>query len=107
MFTFDRRNVTGVDLDVDGSKMTLEAEEGDKWRIAKPGPYRGDADFLYVDTVTAASYGIGPGPRSWREVAGEVERLRAAYAQAGFSFPLQNWISPRPWLGGTGRYSAI
>ena len=25
-----------------------------------------------------------PGPRSWREVAGEVERLRGAYAQAGY-----------------------
>jgi len=45
---------------------------------------RGDADFLAVETVTAASYGIDAGPRSWREVAGEVERLRAAYAQAGY-----------------------
>src|SRR5678816_1024658 len=27
---------------------------------------------------------IDAGPRSWREVAGEVERLRAAYAQAGY-----------------------
>ena len=34
--------------------------------------------------MTAAAYGIEPGARSWREVAGEVERLRAAYAQAGY-----------------------
>ncbi len=45
---------------------------------------RGDADFLCVESVTAHAYGIDPGPRSWREVAGEVERLRAAYAQAGY-----------------------
>ena len=45
---------------------------------------RGDADFLFVDTVTAAGYAIEPGARSWREVAGEVERLRAAYALAGY-----------------------
>jgi acyl-coenzyme A synthetase/AMP-(fatty) acid ligase len=45
---------------------------------------RGDADFLCVEGVTAAAYAIDPGPRSWREVAGEVERLRVAYAQAGY-----------------------
>ena len=45
---------------------------------------RGDAEFLCVEAVTAAVYGIDAGPRSWREVAGEVERLRAAYAQAGY-----------------------
>ncbi|MEO5845565.1 MAG: AMP-binding protein [Caldimonas sp.] len=45
---------------------------------------RGDAELLCVEPVTAAAYGIDAGPRSWREVAGEVERLRAAYAQAGY-----------------------
>ena len=45
---------------------------------------RGDAEFLCVEPATAAAYGIEPGPRSWREVAGEVERLRAVYAQAGY-----------------------
>ena len=57
LFTFDRRNVTGVDLDVDGSKMTLEAEEGDKWRITKPGPYRGDADLItgMLDRLASAT----------------------------------------------------
>jgi acyl-CoA synthetase (AMP-forming)/AMP-acid ligase II len=45
---------------------------------------RGDAEFLCVEAVTAASYGIDAGPRSWREVASEVERLRASYAQAGY-----------------------
>jgi acyl-CoA synthetase (AMP-forming)/AMP-acid ligase II len=45
---------------------------------------RGDADFLCVEAVTAQTYGIEAGARSWREVAGEVERLRTAYAHAGY-----------------------
>ena len=45
---------------------------------------RRDADMLCVEGVTAATYGIDAGARSWREVAGEVERLRIAYAQAGY-----------------------
>ncbi len=45
---------------------------------------RGDAAFLDVEAVTAEAYGIEPGARTWREVATEVERLRAAYASAGY-----------------------
>jgi acyl-CoA synthetase (AMP-forming)/AMP-acid ligase II len=45
---------------------------------------RGDAAFLYVEAVTAEAYGIEAGPRTWREVAREVERLRKAYAAAGY-----------------------
>jgi acyl-CoA synthetase (AMP-forming)/AMP-acid ligase II len=45
---------------------------------------RGDADFLVVDTMTAGSYAIDRGARSWREVGGEIERLRGLYAQAGY-----------------------
>lgn len=52
--------------------------------FAKVAARRGDADFLCVEAVTAATYGIEAGARSWREVAGEVERLRAAYARAGY-----------------------
>jgi hypothetical protein len=64
LFTFDRRNVTAVDLDVDGSKMTLEAEEGGKWRIAKPGPYRGDADLIteMLDKLASATVKEFVGP---------------------------------------------
>jgi acyl-CoA synthetase (AMP-forming)/AMP-acid ligase II len=42
------------------------------------------ADFLFVDAVTARAYGIAPGAIAWGEAAREVERLRAAYAQAGY-----------------------
>ena len=45
---------------------------------------RGDAALLHVEAVTAAAYGIEAGPRTWREVAREVERLRKAYALAGY-----------------------
>ena len=45
---------------------------------------RGDAAFLHVEAVTAEAYGIEAGPRTWREVAREVERLRKAYALAGY-----------------------
>jgi hypothetical protein len=37
--------------------MTLEAEEGGKWRIAKPGPFRGDADLIteMLDKLASAT----------------------------------------------------
>ncbi|MEO7058064.1 MAG: AMP-binding protein [Caldimonas sp.] len=52
--------------------------------FTKVAASRGDAEFLRVESVTAAAYGIDAGPRSWREVAVEVERLRLAYVQAGY-----------------------
>ena len=42
------------------------------------------ADFLFTESVTAAAYGIGAGVIPWGEAAAEVERLRAAYARAGY-----------------------
>ena len=41
-------------------------------------------EFLYVDAVTAQVYGISPTPVTWGAAAAEVERLRGAYAQAGY-----------------------
>jgi Domain of unknown function (DUF4340) len=57
LFAFDRRNVSAIDLDLDGSKMTLEAEDGGKWRIAKPGPFRGDAELVteMLDKLASAT----------------------------------------------------
>ena len=49
-----------------------------------PRPRAATPPFIHVEPVTAAAYGIEPGPRTWREVAGEVERLRTAYASAGY-----------------------
>jgi acyl-CoA synthetase (AMP-forming)/AMP-acid ligase II len=42
------------------------------------------SDFLFTDAVTADAYGIPAGTISWAEAAREVERLRAAYAGAGY-----------------------
>lgn len=42
------------------------------------------AEFLFTESITAATYGIAPGAISWGEAAAEVERLRLAYASAGY-----------------------
>ena len=42
------------------------------------------AQFLFVDAVTAHAYGIPQAHVSWSEAAAEVDRLRAAYASAGY-----------------------
>jgi acyl-CoA synthetase (AMP-forming)/AMP-acid ligase II len=52
--------------------------------FARSAAKRGDAEWLIVEEVTAASYRIEAGPRSWGEVAGEVERLRGLYQKAGY-----------------------
>ena len=57
LLAFDRKNVTAVDLDLgEGSRMTLEAEDGGKWKVARPGPYRADGDLVVdmLDKVGAA-----------------------------------------------------
>jgi acyl-CoA synthetase (AMP-forming)/AMP-acid ligase II len=42
------------------------------------------AEFLFTESVTARAYGIAAGAIRWGEAAAEVERLRVAYAQAGY-----------------------
>ena len=42
------------------------------------------ADFLFTEPVTAAAYDIAPGALAWGAAATEVERLRRAYAAAGY-----------------------
>jgi hypothetical protein len=57
LLAFDRKSVTAVDLDLgEGSRMTLEAEDGGKWKVARPGPYRADGDLVVdmLDKVGAA-----------------------------------------------------
>lgn len=41
-------------------------------------------EFLFTESVTAEAYGIAPGPILWGAAAAEVDRLRAAYAKAGY-----------------------
>lgn len=42
------------------------------------------AEFLFTESVTAAAYGIAPGAIRWGDAAEQIERLRVAYAQAGY-----------------------
>src|SRR5690242_859021 len=41
-------------------------------------------EFLFLDAVTAQVYGIPCEPVTWGAAAAEVERLRQAYAEAGY-----------------------
>ena len=56
VLAFERKNVTGFDLDTAGQRMSVEAQEGGKWRIAKPGPYPGDGDLVvdFLDKLESA-----------------------------------------------------
>jgi acyl-CoA synthetase (AMP-forming)/AMP-acid ligase II len=42
------------------------------------------SEFLFIDAVTAGAYGIAAARVTWAEAAGEVMRLRMAYAAAGY-----------------------
>lgn len=53
-------------------------------RFCKSAKHWADSDFIHVESVTASTYKIPEGPISWGQAAQEVERLRAAYAQAGY-----------------------
>jgi hypothetical protein len=46
VMTFDRRNLTGLDLEVGGDQIGLVADEPGKWRIVKPRPLRADAEMV-------------------------------------------------------------
>lgn len=43
---FDRKRVSGLDLDIEGERISLEAQAEGRWRIARPGPYKADADLV-------------------------------------------------------------
>ena len=56
VLAFDRKSVTGFDLDVGGETISVEAQDGGKWRIAKPSVYTGDADVVseFLDKLETA-----------------------------------------------------
>lgn len=53
-------------------------------RFVATAAERPEADGLWVESVTAAAYGIAKGGIRWCDGAEEVERLRQVYAQAGY-----------------------
>jgi hypothetical protein len=46
IIAFDRKNVTAMDLEVDGYRFSVAAAEPGKWRIVKPSVYGADADMV-------------------------------------------------------------
>jgi len=56
VITFDRRGVTGIDLDVGGDQMAVSADEPGKWRIVKPRAIRADSDMIaeFLDKLEGA-----------------------------------------------------
>ena len=53
---FDRRNVTGIDLDVNGDQIGVVADEPGKWRIVKPRAIRADPEMIteFLDKLEGA-----------------------------------------------------
>ena len=56
VLAFDRKNVSGVDLEVDGQQMSITADEPGKWRIVKPRELRADTDLVseFLDKLEGA-----------------------------------------------------
>src|SRR5581483_7235133 len=56
VLSFDRKNVSGVDLEVDGQQMSITADEPGKWRIVKPRELRADTDLVseFLDKLEGA-----------------------------------------------------
>jgi len=43
---FDKKNVTAIDVDVEGNRFSVAADEPGKWRIVSPSVYRADGDMV-------------------------------------------------------------
>ena len=56
VIAFDRRNVSGIDLDVDGDQIGVVADKPGKWRIVKPRALRADTDLIseFLDKLEGA-----------------------------------------------------
>ena len=56
VIAFDRRNVTGIDLDVEGDQIGLVPDDAGKWRMVKPRALRADADIVaeFLDKLEGA-----------------------------------------------------
>ena len=56
VIAFDKKNVSGLDLEVGGDRISLLAEEPRKWQIVKPNAYRADGDLVadFLDKLESA-----------------------------------------------------
>jgi len=56
LVAFDRKSVSQIDLEFDGDRISVAVDDSGAWRIAKPGPYRADAELIadFLDKLNAA-----------------------------------------------------
>lgn len=56
VLAFDRKSVSGFDLEIAGDAISVEAQDGGKWRITRPAPYAGDGDVVaeFLDKLETA-----------------------------------------------------
>jgi hypothetical protein len=56
VMAFDKKNVTGLDLEVGGDQISLVASEPRKWQMVKPRAYRADGDLVtdFLDKLQSA-----------------------------------------------------
>ena len=56
VIAFDRKSLSGLDLDVNGEQISLAADEPGKWRIVKPRAIRADSDMVseFLDKLEGA-----------------------------------------------------
>jgi hypothetical protein len=67
---FDRKNVTAMDLEVGGDRVSLVSEEPGRWRIVKPAAYRADGELVgaFLERLESAKVKefVDEAPRSLR-----------------------------------------
>jgi hypothetical protein len=56
VIAFDKKSVSGLDLEVGGDRIALVADEPRKWQIVKPSAYRADGDIVsdFLDKLESA-----------------------------------------------------
>jgi hypothetical protein len=56
VIAFDKKNVTGLDLEVGGDRISLVADAPRRWQIVKPHTYRADGDLVsdFLDKLDSA-----------------------------------------------------
>jgi uncharacterized protein DUF4340 len=56
VLAFDRKSVSGLDVEAGGDRFSVEAQDAGKWKIVKPGPYPGDGDLIaeFLDKLEGA-----------------------------------------------------
>lgn len=56
VLAFDRKSVSGFDVEIGSDTIAVEAQDGGKWRIARPASYAGDGDVVseFLDKLESA-----------------------------------------------------